>query len=146
MNDLIAKSDAELDEIFAVEVSGIVKPDRLRRGDKAKGIVARFVGETTIAPGAQPRTFEVIKWSDGSYGGDRWPNYCEYAAAVIPFIEKFLGEKYTLQIWFNAPNQPDRRWACFQEARDGDPLLNCYASTLARAMVLALITFKRSQK
>src|SRR6185436_12944295 len=93
-DDLDSKTDAELNELFAVEVAEIFKIVPITSFHKRKGIAALFRGDVIKREGSQPYTPEAIRWKDGKYGGDKIPDFCADATAVIPQLNRGRWNSY----------------------------------------------------
>lgn len=141
MTDLTTLSDADISLTFAVEVVGDVFPGFQQRGDKRNGIVGRWQGRTTKAPGMQPRTPEALKWSDGQYGGVFWPSYATSLDAVFPHVIAYLEcSPFVRRVDFLNALQ-------IQAEADGtfsETLLALHRKGLARQLCITLITIARA--
>jgi hypothetical protein len=76
-----------VNEAVAVHVAKDWREVPLIRGDKARGIVARFQADQIHRPHAQVYTPVVVRFK-GGYGGDLWPRYATSANDMLPLLEK----------------------------------------------------------
>lgn len=145
MNDeLDTLTDEKLSEVFAVEVAKTYCRHPLVRGDKTKGIVARFHGGITKSPGSQERSIDVTLWRDGRYGGSLWPSFATDANAVLPWLEKQM--QWAIN-GCGVPEIPLAGWSVLiQTPTKSDFAANNFvgrAPTFARAACIALIRAHR---
>lgn len=126
-DDLAAKTDAQLDELFALRFGGWTA-ETVMRG----AVAVRFTSETFQRPGSQPYTPTRVRFKDGTYGGDNWPAYCSDINVVLPYLETVGHRDWGRDAEFSN----GARW-------DGWRVIlgpySATAKTLARAAVEALL-------
>lgn len=133
--DLDALSDAELNERFAVAYTDW-KQVPLVRGDKTRGVVARFQRPEINSPGSQPYTPMYTRFKAGGFGGDALPKATTSPDVVLPLFARFAAAKIE---YVAAAKETAFRVDLFGSLDDTVPVGYGLGPTFARAATIALL-------
>lgn len=86
-----AARNARVNEVMSLAFDGW-REAPLGRGDKTNKVAARFVAETFTRPGAQSYTPTVLRFTNGTYGGELFKPYSTSADVVLSLLEKRMSE------------------------------------------------------
>lgn len=128
--ELESLPDAQLEELFALEIAGWKRVE-LSQSDKELKVAARFT---------KPGEMDCVRWVRGNLGGDKWPNFCASADAVFPHLEEFEYVDISKE-----HDDPVKKWTvAIAKTREGTPLFFASSPTIPRSAVIARLKASRA--